>query len=215
MATEQADSNSRQTHRRKRAIAGLWFYVPTTLVTGVLLVRYPALGTAALFICALVGLWAALFGMRSRGQRRPSLAKQQPSAVQKSTIDVPGVGIASYDEDTSAWVVSSPHEWDIHLAGSVDAVDPALARSGVWFRTNREQFEHDIKIFLQMQEQDRQFKEWQEALDDIRSLRIEFVTLASPQRPNDGMIYFCGNESDRVWRCDMIDRKPRGLGFDD
>jgi hypothetical protein len=50
--------------------------------------------------------------------------------------------------------------------------------------------------------------------DQIRRLTIEDVMLCWPDRPNDGMIYFTGLDDIGVWRCDYVDRKPRGLGFD-
>ena len=51
--------------------------------------------------------------------------------------------------------------------------------------------------------------------DEIRQLTLESVCLFWPSRPNDGMLYFHGPDESRVWRCDYIDRKPTGLGFDD
>jgi hypothetical protein len=50
--------------------------------------------------------------------------------------------------------------------------------------------------------------------DEIRQLTIEDVCLFWPDRPDDGMIYFRGPDEFRVWRCDYVARKPRGLGFD-
>jgi len=52
------------------------------------------------------------------------------------------------------------------------------------------------------------------AADEIRQLAIEDVCLLSPDRPDDGMIYFKGPDKFRLWRCDYVARKPRGLGFD-
>jgi len=52
------------------------------------------------------------------------------------------------------------------------------------------------------------------AADEIESLRIDVVGLWWPKRPNDGMIFFAGGKEGRVWRCDYIDRSPKGLGFD-
>lgn len=53
------------------------------------------------------------------------------------------------------------------------------------------------------------------AADEIRQLTLESVCLFWPNRPNDGMLYFHGPDEYRVWRCDYINRKPQGLGFDD
>ena len=53
------------------------------------------------------------------------------------------------------------------------------------------------------------------AAEEIRQLEVEDVMLFWPKRPHDGMIYFRGPHKYRVWRCDYVDRKPQGLGFDD
>lgn len=51
--------------------------------------------------------------------------------------------------------------------------------------------------------------------EEIRELEIETIMLAWPERPEDGMIFFGGPDTHRIWRCDYIDRQPRDLGFDD
>jgi hypothetical protein len=51
--------------------------------------------------------------------------------------------------------------------------------------------------------------------DEIRQLTLESVCLFWAGRPNDGMLYFKGPDEYRVWRCDYINRKPQGLGYDD
>jgi|SRR5438045_1216433 hypothetical protein len=49
---------------------------------------------------------------------------------------------------------------------------------------------------------------------EVKRLRLEGVSLSSPQHPNDGMIFFSGGGDDRVWRCDYIQREFRMLGCD-
>lgn len=50
---------------------------------------------------------------------------------------------------------------------------------------------------------------------ELARLVIEHVSLCWPDRPDDGMIYFRGTESDvGLWRCDYIAREPCGLGCD-
>jgi len=46
--------------------------------------------------------------------------------------------------------------------------------------------------------------------DELRKLEIEEVLLFD----GGGMIYFTGGDPERVWRCDLVDEKPVGLGFD-
>jgi hypothetical protein len=50
--------------------------------------------------------------------------------------------------------------------------------------------------------------------DEIRQLAIEDVCLFWPDRPDDGMTYFKGNDEFRLWRCDYVGRKSEALGFD-
>jgi hypothetical protein len=50
--------------------------------------------------------------------------------------------------------------------------------------------------------------------EEIRRLVVEEVCLFWPERPDDGMIYFSGPDEFRVWRCDYVGRKLKGLGFD-
>ena len=50
------------------------------------------------------------------------------------------------------------------------------------------------------------------AAEEIRQLKLESVYLSRP--PHDGMIYFHGPDEFRVWRCDYVNGKPQGLGFD-
>lgn len=73
-------------------------------------------------------------------------------------------------------------------------------------------FEHMVADFLASEARD--VKCLGRFADEIRQLTIEDVCLFWPKRPNDGMIYFQGPDQYRVWRCDYVSRKPRGLGFD-
>jgi hypothetical protein len=73
-------------------------------------------------------------------------------------------------------------------------------------------FEHMIADFLASEA--REAKCLGRFADEIRKLNIKDVCLFWPKRPNDGMIYFRGPDQYRVWRCDYVTHKPRGLGFD-
>ena len=50
--------------------------------------------------------------------------------------------------------------------------------------------------------------------DEVRKLEVGEICLFWPDRPDDGMIYFTGPDESRLWRCDYVDRRPVGLGFD-
>ena len=73
-------------------------------------------------------------------------------------------------------------------------------------------FEQSVSAFLA--DEARTVKHLTRFADEIRLLTIEDVCLFWPERPEDGMIYFKGPDEFRVWRCDYVARKPRGLGFD-
>lgn len=75
------------------------------------------------------------------------------------------------------------------------------------------EFEQLVSAFLA--DEARTVKHLTRFADEIQQLRIEDVCLFWPDRPDDGMIYFKGPDESRVWRCDYVGRKPRGLGFDE
>ena len=52
-------------------------------------------------------------------------------------------------------------------------------------------------------------------VEEISRLEIEDVSLWRASTPASGMIYFKGPDQFRLWRCDYVEGKPRGLGFDD
>jgi hypothetical protein len=74
---------------------------------------------------------------------------------------------------------------------------------------NYESFSEMISSFLRSEA-----ATFPNAEKEIVSLRLESLCLFWPARPNDGMLFFEGGEEGRVWRCDYINRKPRGLSFD-
>jgi hypothetical protein len=75
------------------------------------------------------------------------------------------------------------------------------------------EFERTITHFLE--DEARDVKHLRRFSDEIRQLEIEDICLLRPGKPDDGMIYFKGPDGYRVWRCDYVDRRPKGLGFDD
>ena len=74
------------------------------------------------------------------------------------------------------------------------------------------EFEQSVSAFLA--DEGSQHPHLTQFADEIRQLTIEDVCLFWPDRPDDGMIFFKGPDEFRVWRCDYVARKPRGLGFD-
>jgi hypothetical protein len=97
----------------------------------------------------------------------------------------------------------------IKIGGDL-APDAALMEHARTIVRSFPEFETMIAEFLE-----NEARRMPKAADEIRQLTIEDVMLCWPKCPNDGMIYFKGPDQYRVWRCDYIARKPKGLGFDD
>lgn len=74
-------------------------------------------------------------------------------------------------------------------------------------------FEEMIRKFLENEARD--VKHLRRFSDEIGQLEIEDICLLRPGKPSDGMVYFKGPDAYRLWRCDYVDSKPKGLGFDD
>ena len=97
------------------------------------------------------------------------------------------------------------------ICGDCEPGAALMAHAREIFRSFKE-FDRMVVEFLASQAS--QASQWPGASDEIRQLVIEDVCLFWPDRPNDGMIFFKGPDPYRLWRCDYVDRKPRGLGFD-
>jgi hypothetical protein len=139
-------------------------------------------------------------------KRRP---KPEPAATAKVIAD-DVLGDIRFNPEEGHWEVqiASNPTWQICIAGS-NSPDPALLLHAHDIAINRDRFEEMVTAFLK-----EQAANIPEAQDEILSLKLESLYLYSPDRPNDGMIFFAGGEDDWLWRCDYIGRKPQGLGFD-
>lgn len=122
------------------------------------------------------------------------------------------LGDLRFDPDVEAWrtVVDSPGgRMGFQITGSVEP-DPRLVVHARELARSSRLFLQEVRDFLQREARDQ--PRWAE---QIAALELEEVCLLWPKRPNDGMLYFAGPDSElRIWRCDYVDRKPIGLGFD-
>jgi hypothetical protein len=121
------------------------------------------------------------------------------------------LGAVEYNAEESRWearVASGGDALLICIAGKA-APDPRLLEHARAVASDRQAFLSLVSTFL-----GEEAPKFPDAADEIRSLRLESLSLLWPDRPNDGMIYFDGGDEDRVWRCDYRNRKPVGLGFD-
>jgi hypothetical protein len=121
------------------------------------------------------------------------------------------LGLIHFNSEEKIWevrIVSAPH-WRICIAGGT-APDPALILHARDVAASHDHFSELVSAFLRSEAA----TSFPGAEKEILSLRLESMCLFWPSRPNDGMLFFEGGEEGRLWRCDYIDRKPNGLGFD-
>ena len=137
------------------------------------------------------------------------LQGQPPPVAQK--IDHPILGTLTWSNDDEAWVSSTVHSgagFEIQISGTPHP-DPALLAHAADILQRKEAFLAEIIAFTKSEgETVRSYR------DEIAGLRVERVCLFWPDRPDDGMVFFSGGRDYRLWRCDYVARKPRGLGFD-
>jgi hypothetical protein len=95
--------------------------------------------------------------------------------------------------------------------GGVNEPDDALLSHAHDIFENYQAFKTEVKDFIA--DESRDYPD--DARSEVAKLEIDNIALFWPTRPNDGMIFFRGSETDiGLWRCDYIDRKPTGLGCD-
>ncbi len=126
----------------------------------------------------------------------------------------PVLGALSWSKDEEAWL-TAPEQSDIvfrfQIAGT-PLPDASLVRHAAEILKNKDAFTRSVKRFLS--EEAAAVPHLGRFRDEIAGLRIECVSLLWPERPDDGMIYFSGGHDHRLWRCDYVERTPKGLGFD-
>lgn len=140
---------------------------------------------------------------------------KDPTADWKRLVSDPLLGQLRLNEDATWWDAKTARgERTINFCiGGVGQPDRALLAHAHEIIRNFPQFEDTIHAFAvaeparvsSLREYDR----------EIQQLQISSINLYWPDRPNAGMIEFSGPDPYRLWRCDYIDRKPVGLGFDD
>jgi hypothetical protein len=120
------------------------------------------------------------------------------------------LGLLAYSEDEEIWectVLIGDSSAQLQIGGD-DKPSPTLI-------AHAQEIVRDGAGFMRMVDD---FLEAQAHADpgtaeDVRRLSLESICLLSPERPNDGMLYFHGPDDDehRLWRCDYLDRKLDGL----
>lgn len=136
----------------------------------------------------------------------------KPKPLKVPEINDPALGRLVLNDEVDWWEAKVQKDGDTvgFGIGGRQTPDPALIRHAVDILNDYSHFKAMVADFLKAETV--HFKEYEE---EIERLTIDDVCLCWPERPNDGMIYFNGPDDCRVWRCDYVSRKPKGLGFDD
>ena len=129
-------------------------------------------------------------------------------------IEHPILGTLTWSSDDEAWVSDAAHAglgFEFQISGTPEP-DHRLIAHAVDIFNHKDDFASRVYQYVRSQI---------DALPGLRSyraeiegLRIDRVCLFWPHRPEDGMIALSGGWDYRAWRCDLIGRKPIGLGFD-
>jgi hypothetical protein len=120
------------------------------------------------------------------------------------------LGVIRFNSEQKIWEarIAAPLSWRICIGGGA-APDENLLAHAREVAANHDHFSESVSSFLRSEAAN-----FPGAEKEILSLQLESLGLFWPARPNDGMLFFEGGEEGRVWRCDYINRKPSGLGFD-
>jgi hypothetical protein len=137
----------------------------------------------------------------------------EPPPVAESVVD-PVLGTLSWSKEDEAWL-SSPEHCDLGFVFQVTGTpqpDESLVRHAADIAKKKEEFVRSVQRFLS--EETSSVRHLSAFKEEIAGLKIERVCLFWPERPDDGMIFFDGGRDYRGWRCDYVNRTPKGLGFD-
>lgn len=138
------------------------------------------------------------------------LGKPRPPKVPE--FRHPDLGVLKPSKEVDWWEVEVEAHGDIFKfgIGGGETPDSALAQHAVDLLRDYPTFKKMVFDFLA--DELEKFRGYEE---EIQALTLDQVCLCWPDRKDSGMIYFNGPDEIRLWRCDYVDRRPRGLGFDD
>jgi hypothetical protein len=131
--------------------------------------------------------------------------------VERRPVMHPILGAITYSEEEQAWLTDAAHAslgFRFRIAGE-EAPDAALISHAESVARDPLAFRKMVGTFLEIEAERLKDKD-----DTVRKLEIEMLCLFWPDKPDEGMIYFSGDDRYGVWRCDYKSRKPVGLGFD-
>jgi hypothetical protein len=137
----------------------------------------------------------------------------EPSPVAEK-VDDPVLGTLTWSKDDEAWVSGADHAdvGFVFMISGTPEPDKALLAHAAELLRRKDEFVAEVLAYVKSEgERVRHFSSYSE---EIAGLSVEQVNLCWPERPDDGMISLSGGRDYRLWRCDYVARKPKGLGFD-
>lgn len=141
------------------------------------------------------------------------LFQGEPPPIAEKVED-PVLGTLAWSVDDEAWKSSADLAgagFGFMIAGAPEPDKGLLAHAADILR-RKEEFVAEVLACVKSEGE----KAWYFASyrEEIAGLRLEEVYLCWPDRPDDGLISLSGGRDYRLWRCDYVARKPKGLGFD-
>ena len=137
----------------------------------------------------------------------------EPPPIAAEIMD-PILGKLTWSKDDEAWLTDPKHQalgFSFHITGTPEP-DKTLLAHAADILHERDQF--IAKVMARVKQEGEQMKHLLEYQNEIAGLSIETVSLFWADRPNDGMISLAGGQDYRLWRIDLKNRQPEGLGFD-
>ncbi len=136
----------------------------------------------------------------------------KPRPPQGATFQAPDLGEFKFNDDVDLWEIEVVKDGDtiVFGVGENDAPSQTLIQHAIDILKDYASFKKMVMEYVVSEKS--QFKGYENEIDQ---LTIESVSLFNSQEPDNGAIYFKGQDESRMWRCDYVDRKPKGLGFDD
>jgi hypothetical protein len=141
-----------------------------------------------------------------------AMFRGSPKEPLREVID-PILGPCVPDQKERLWRASaevSGRKITFTLGGDVEP-NPAVLANARKIAGDLDAFEQQVADFLKGEAAG--FKE-SDVRTEVEGLTIDDVCLFWPDRPNYGMIYFTGPSEERVWRCDYVEGRCQGLGYD-
>jgi hypothetical protein len=138
------------------------------------------------------------------------LQREPPPIAER--IEDPVLGTLVWSKDDQAWISNRTEAgFDFQISGT-PMPDKVLLNHAADLLEKQQQFVAEVLAHVKSESVSK--RRPQSYHDEISDLRVERVCLFWPDRPDDGMIELSGGRDYRLWRCDYIARKPKGLGFD-